>query len=429
MQGSGKGPCPARVGAWRLVVDIRAFRALRPRPELAAAVSAPPYDVIDVPEARALAAGNPDSFLHVSRPEIDLGDGVDADSPQVHARGRAALDDLVARGVLVRDGLPTLSVYRQSVAGVSQTGVACCVAVADYADGTVRIHEFTRPDKEADRTRHVDALDANDEPVFLLAQPDPAVAAVIDAVTASAPDVDVTAEDGVRHTLWVLADPVAIAEVVAAYAGHAALWVADGHHRSAAAQRVLAARQAEGRLVGGEDAFLAVVFAADEPTVLAYHRVVADLAGYDPASLLAALAASFEVVAADGPVEPAACREFGVYLPGGWYRLRALPGIVDQDDPVARLDVSVLQDRVLAPLLGIDDPRRDPRIRFVGGSRGTAELQRQVDAGEAAVAFSLHPTSVADLMALADAGLVMPPKSTWFEPKLRSGLVVHPFAP
>jgi uncharacterized protein (DUF1015 family) len=434
------------------VVDVRPFQALRPPRELAARVSAPPYDVMDVEEARAMAAGNPDSFLHVSRPEIDLPPDVDPYAPEVHAQGRQSLAEFVARGVLVRDVTPGYLVYRQRRGATCQTGVVGCAAVADYRGGVIRTHEHTRPDKENDRVRHVDALSAHDEPVFLLSPRSDAVEAVVNQVTAGTPTYDFTSDDKIGHTLWEVHDPGQVAALRTGLGAVPRLYVADGHHRSAAAVTVHRLRRerkdadADGagyagpthdgaatpegeddkRSDGEDAAFLAVVFPADQLRILPYNRVVSDLAGRTAEELLAALADDFEVTANPGAVEPDRRHDVGMYLDGRWYRLRVRSGTVDENDPVGRLDVTVLQDRVLAPLLGIGDPRTDPRIRFVGGIRGTDELVRLVKAGTAAVAFSLHPTSVDDLLAVADSGTVMPPKSTWFEPKLRSGLFVHP---
>jgi uncharacterized protein (DUF1015 family) len=417
-------PRPVRVWDSGAVATIRRFRVLRPTTDRVAAVAAPPYDVVDTDEARALAAGNPDSFLHVSRPEIDLADGTDPHTDEVYEAGRAALADLVARGVLVPDDAPRLLVYRQRMGAAVQTGVVGCAAVADYRAGVIATHEHTRHDKETDRTRHIGVLRAHDEPVFLMyrsgADGAATIADVLARVTAGEPAYDLVTDDGVGHTLWVVPDEDA-AVLEEAFAAVGTLYVSDGHHRSAAAARVA------DELAGtpGADEFPVVVFPADELTILAYNRVVRDLAGRDADAFLAALAGDFDVeMVADAP-EPGR-HHFGVYVAGRWYLLTAHEDVVDEADPIARLDVSVLQDRVLAPLLGITDPRTDERIAFVGGIRGTEELERLVDAGAFAVAFALHPTSPEDVMDVADQGLVMPPKSTWFEPKLRSGLFVHP---
>jgi uncharacterized protein (DUF1015 family) len=419
------------------VAELRPFRALRPSSRRAQAVAAPPYDVVDVQEARALAAGNPDSFLHVSRPEIDLPDG--AEPAAAHARGRVALADFERRGVFTRDAVPTLSVYRQRLGGAEQTGVVGGVSVADYRSGTIAVHEHTRPDKEDDRVAHADALDAHDEPVFLMYPADAGVDTLVKEVTSRPPDLDLTDQDGVVHTLWVVTDPAMIDGLTAGFAAIRRLYVADGHHRSAAAARLhelragtaaTAATDSTGADDAGETAiFPAVAFPAQQLTVLPYQRVVIDLGTFDPPRLLAALDERFDVQALDGtaPGDPRPERhQAGMYLAGRWYLLSARPDDVDETDPIARLDVSLLQNGVLAPLLGITDPRTDPRIGFVGGSRGSGELERLVDSGRYAVAFALHPTSPAEVMAVADLGLVMPPKSTWFSPKLASGLFVHP---
>jgi uncharacterized protein (DUF1015 family) len=404
------------------VVDVRPFEALRPAAGLEARVASPPYDVVDTEEARAWAAGDEDSFLRITRPEIDLAPGADPHGDEVYELGRGNLDDFVARGVLVRDAGPTYSVYRQVMGEVEQTGVVGAVPVADYDAGRVRIHEFTRPDKELDRVRHIDALDAQDEPVFLVHRPSAAVRAVVSAVAAREPSVDITTRDGVRHTIWVVDDAAEIAALRAALGEVGDLYVADGHHRSAAASRVHAAR---GATEGDHDAFLAVLFPLDVVNAMAYNRVVADLGGLSVEELLVGLdEVGFDVSAASGAVAPARPHEFGVHLDGDWFRARARD--VDEADPLARLDVSLLQDRVLGPLLGIGDPRTDARVAFVGGIRGTAEIERLVASGAAAVGFTLCPTALDDLVAVADSGAVMPPKSTWFEPKLASGLVLHP---
>ena len=403
------------------VAELRPFRALRPAPARAAAVAAPPYDVVDVAEARALVEGRPDSFLHVSRPEIDLPD--DASPAQVHARGRAALESLVARGVLVPDAVPTLSVYRQRRPGgagevLGQTGVVGLASVADYRSGAVAVHEHTRPDKEDDRTEHLAALGAHDEPVFLMYPGRASIDALVAAVTRRAPDVELRDHDGVEHTLWIVADPTDVGQLTAAFADVPTLYVADGHHRSAAAARL----HEQAPDLPGSDAFPVVAFPAEQLTVLPYHRVVAA----PLAATALAPPAGFDVHAGDARTPDTLARhEFGLYAGGRWHRLTARPDTVDEADPIARLDVALLQAAVLGPHFGIADPRTDPRLAFVGGSRGTGELVALVDSGRYAAAFALHPTSAAEVMAVADRGLVMPPKSTWFDPKLASGLFVH----
>ena len=405
------------------MVEVGPFRALRPAAGLAGRVLSPPYDVVDVEEARTYAGGDPDSFLRISRPEIDLPASVEPHSDEVYALGRANLEDFLARGVLVRDEAPTYSVYRQVMGDVVQTGVVAVVGVEDYDAGRVRVHELTRPDKENDRVRHIDALDAQDEPVFLLSRRSADVDRIVGLVTAREPSVDLVSREGVGHTLWVVDRPEEIAALHGAFAAAGDLYVADGHHRSAAASRVHAAR---GSGPGEHGSFLAVVFPIDDVHVMAYNRVVADLAGHDADGFLSALGADFDVVPVNTAVVPSRAHEFGVHLDGRWFRAVLRDGVVDDGDPLARLDVSVLQERVLGPLLGVGDPRTDARIAFVGGIRGTAEIERLVASGRAAVGFTLFPTSTVDLVAVADAGHVMPPKSTWFEPKLASGLFLHP---
>jgi uncharacterized protein (DUF1015 family) len=390
-------------------------------------VAAPPYDVVDVAEARALAAGNPESFLHVSRPEIDLPEDVDPHAPEVYAQGRTALGTMISSGVLAQDAEPGFLVYRQRSGEAVQTGIVGCASVADYRAGVIATHEHTRPDKEDDRVAHIDALGAHDEPVFLMFREEGAAAdAIADVVAATAAGdhlEDFSTPDGVAHTLWAVPAGAPTAALIDAFSALPRLYVADGHHRSAAAERVARRRHD----AGGSALFLVVTFPASELTVLPYNRVVADLGGRSPEEFRRAVEETFELLPADGPVAPAAAGQVGVYLEGRWHAATTRPGLVDATDPVARLDISVLQDRVLGPLLGIEDPRTDQRISFVGGSRGTAELERLVSSGRFAVAFSMPATTTADVMDVADEGRVMPPKSTWFEPKLASGLFLHPF--
>jgi len=404
---------------------MRSFRALRPASQQAAArVLAPPYDVVDSAEASALAAGNPLSLLHVTRPEIDLPTGADPSGPQAHAGAKAALAALVESGTLVRDDAERFLAYRLVRAGRVQTGVVGCAAVADYLNGVIAVHERTRTDKEADRVAHIDAVDAHDEAVLLMYRPDGpgavAIAEVLARTTAGEPWYDVTDDDGVRHIVWPV-DRADTPLLAGAFAALAHLYVADGHHRSAAAALVASRRGGS----GASTLFPVVAFPAGELTVLPYHRVVRDLAGLDEQAFLDAVGEAFVVEPSATAVEPAQAWTYGIRLLSGWYRarLRADPAA---GDLLSRLDAAVLADRVLAPLLGITDPRTDPRIAFVGGSRGTAELDRLVDGGAAAVAFSMPATTPDQVMSVADAGLVMPPKSTWFSPKLASGLFLHP---
>jgi uncharacterized protein (DUF1015 family) len=378
--------------------------------------------VLDTDEARALAAGDPYSFLHVVKPEIDLPATVPHDDPRVYAGGRAAFDSMLERGWMIPDPRPALYVYRLERQGRAQTGVVGLVPVEDYESGRVRRHELTRADKELDRVRHTRALGAQPGLVFLACRPDPALARALAEAAAAPPDSDFVAADGVRHAVWAVPRGSAREAVEAALERVPHVYIADGHHRAAAYARV--ARDA----ASGEAAFVAALFPGDELTLLDYNRVVTELGGRTPAQFREALSeAGFRLTAAGAPVRPAQPGIFGMYLAGQWFRLDLVSPPGPQGDPVSRLDVSVLADRVLRPLLGIEDVRTDKRIDFVGGGRGVEELARRVDAGAAAAAFSLCATRLDDVFRVADSGGIMPPKSTWFEPKLRSGLLVHVF--
>ena len=402
---------------------LHPFRAVLPAPELAARVAAPPYDVVSRREAADLAAGNPVSFLHVGRADIDLPDDVDPHDARVYARARGNLYRLLAEGALVREREPALYVYRETIGSRAQIGVVGCVHVGDYERDVIRKHERTRPDKEDDRTRHILALDAHAEAVLLAyrdrSDVDRLVAETMDAAPAL---FDFTAADGVRHTVWRALDASALVE---AFSAVPVAYVADGHHRSASAWR--AAQELGARPGDEHEWFPAALCPASGLAILPYHRVIRDLGGLTPKAALDRLATV-------GPLVPAADRlpphagSFGLYLDGRWHLLELAPDSIDRADPVRSLDVWLLQERVLRPVFGIGDPSTDERIDFVGGIRGTRDLEARVDSGDAALAVSMWPTSMAQLMAVADAGAIMPPKSTWFEPKLSSGLFVHPFA-
>ena len=402
---------------------IRPFTGLRPAPGRAAEVAAPPYDVLSTEEARKRAAGKPWSFLHISKPEIDLPPGTDPHAPQVYAKAAENLQRMLAQKVLERDRQPCYYAYRLIMDGQVQTGVVAAASVADYDSNRIRKHEFTRPDKEDDRVRQIEALNAQTGPVLLAYPNAPDVDALLAQVTGGEPDADVTADTGVRHSLWKIEDAGAQDRLTQAFDAMPALYIADGHHRSAAASRVAAARRATG--AESCNFFLAVAFPHHQMRILPYNRVVTDLNGLSRQELLSKIGQSFALRAASGAVTPAKPGEFGLYLTGQWYRLNIHPGQLPMNDPVERLDVSLLADCLLAPLLGIADPRRDRRIDFIGGIRGVAELEKRVDSGEMVAAFSMFPTRMEDLMAVADVGEVMPPKSTWFEPKLADGLVSH----
>jgi uncharacterized protein (DUF1015 family) len=409
---------------------LKPFRSWRPRPDVCAQVASPPYDVLSSDEARAMAAGNPLSFLHVVKPEIDLDPGVDVYSPEVYATGAANLRRLMDDGVLLRDERPSLYLYRQRMGDHVQTGLVAGASVDEYEAGVIKKHEHTRQKKEDDRTRHIDALNANTGPVFLTYRAQREIDEMVARLTAGDPEYDFVAADGIQHVLWVVADPADRDALVAAFARVPVLYVADGHHRSAAGTRIRALRRdANPHHTGDEhyNYFLAVIFPDNQMKILDYNRVVRDLNGLGDDAFLARIGERFDVEPTDDG-RPEGARSFGMYLGGRWYRLRANDTGDPVGDPVRSLDVAILQDNLLAPVLGIGDPRSDERIDFVGGIRGLAELEKLVDSGRFAVAFALHPTSIDQLFAVADAGLVMPPKSTWFEPKLRSGLIVRPLS-
>ena len=408
------------------MAQLHPFRALRPPPERAREVASVPYDVVDTKEARALAAGRPWSFLHVVRPEIDLPDDVDVHDGVVYELGRENLDRFLREVPFVEEDRPSLYVYRLVLDGRAQTGVVGCCAIDEYDDGRIRKHERTRPDKEDDRTRHVVEMRAQAEPILLDYRDRADVDALVAEAVRAAPLYDFTADDGVAHTVWRVRDPEPLRE---AFQRVPLLYVADGHHRAASASRARAHfRERNPRHDGSEDynRVLATVFPAGQLRILPYNRVVKDLGGRSASAFLAALGARFPVSPAGDPT-PARRGDFRLFVEGDggprWhaFRIEPTPGA----SAIASLDVSLLQDEVLAPLLGIGDPRTDPRVDFVGGIRGAAELEKRVREKRAAAAFALHATSMAELMAVSDANEIMPPKSTWFEPKLRSGLFVH----
>jgi uncharacterized protein (DUF1015 family) len=407
---------------------VRPFTGLRPAPGYAELVAAPPYDVVNETEARALATGKEYSFLHVSRPEIDLPQGTDPYSAEVYRKGRDNLDRMIADGVMVRDQAPCYYVYRLTMNEHQQTGLVAAASVQAYNRNRIKKHEFTRPVKEDDRVRNIESLNAQTGPVFLVYKHRPAIDDTLAATTRGAPQVDLTAADGIRHELWVVTEPAVIKHLDDQFEDLEALYVADGHHRSAAAARVAANREAENPGHNGEESynyFLTVIFPDNQMQILDYNRVIRDLNGHSKESFLEAVAKTFLVKPSTQPVKPAAPAEFGMYLQGQWFHLRLRDGIEMPADPVSRLDVSLLADHLIAPILGITDPRRDDRIDFVGGIRGLDGLAARVDSGEMSLAFSLYPTQMSGLMEVADAGKVMPPKSTWFEPKLADGLVSH----
>jgi len=406
------------------MATLKPFRALRPTREKAAAVSAVPYDVVSTAEARALAAGNPLSFLHVSRPEIDLPNGTDPYSDAVYAKAAEAFEALQREAPLSSDEPPALYVYRLRLGDREQTGVAGVSSIDEYDIGVIRKHERTRKDKEDDRTRHMMTLKSQTGPVFLTFRDRPAVDELVVAAKKEEPLFDFTAPDGVSHTIWRLSED-ASKRLEEAFRAAPLFYIADGHHRAASAARARAQRKAANPShTGSEDYnfFLTVVFPASQVRILPYNRVVKDLSGRWPQAFLAELQRRFKV-REDAPAAPAAKGEVCLYLAGRWYGV-ALPK-PGTGRAIEGLDADLLQRHILDPLLEIKDIRTDKRVDFVGGIRGTKELEKIVDSGRAAVAFSLHPVSVDDLMAISDAGEIMPPKSTWFEPKLRDGLLIH----
>jgi len=402
------------------MATVTPFSALRPDPQLAAEVCELPYDVMSSEEAKTMAAGNPLSFLRVSKPEIDLPAGTDLYSDAVYAKGRENFQKLIADGVLRRDPAPMFHLYRQVMGGHSQIGLVGLASCEEYLQNIVKKHELTRPDKEDDRVRHIETLDAQTGPVFLTYQAQPEIDALVSRITSGQPEVDFTAPDGVRHSSWPVADRADIEFLVAAFAKMPALYIADGHHRSAAAGRVYQSRDG----AGGSSGFLTVIFPHNQMNIMAYNRVLKDLNGHSPDDILAALGRVFDVAEDANPM-PAGKHRLSFYHGSKWLGLTFKPEFTSGRSAIDLLDVSLLQDEILAPLFGIDDPRTSKRLAFVGGIRGTAELEKLVDSGEFACAFSMFPTGIEDLMEIADAGGIMPPKSTWFEPKLRDAMFSH----
>lgn len=402
------------------MATIRPFAALRPKPELASRICELPYDVISSDEARRMAAGNSLSFLHVSKPEIDLPPATDIYDASVYAKGCENFQRLISDGALRQDDKPCFYLYRQVMGNHSQVGLVAAASCQEYLAGIVKKHELTRPDKEDDRVRHVEALSSQTGPVFLTYRSVASLDDLFAKKVTEQPDVDFTAKDGVRHTSWVISDALTIQTIEQAFARIPYLYIADGHHRSAAAARVFQSRKGSGESAG----FLTVIFPHDQMQILPYNRVMKDLNGLTPEVLLQKLDAVFILKEAGAP-QPTRKHELGFYVGGTWRTLNFRPSFASTNDPIEKLDVTLLQKYVLAPLFGIADPRTSKRINFVGGIRGTAELEKLVDSGDYACAFSMFPTSIEDLMAIADAGGIMPPKSTWFEPKLRDAMFCH----
>ncbi|MGN6553208.1 MAG: DUF1015 domain-containing protein [Verrucomicrobiota bacterium] len=402
------------------MATVKPFAALRPKPELADRICELPYDVMSSEEARQMASGNPLSFLHVSKPEIDLPPGTDLYSPEVYAKGSANFQKLIAESALKQDAQPSFYLYRQIMGRHSQIGLVAAASCEEYLKGIIKKHELTRPDKEDDRVRHIEALNSQTGPVFLTYRAVPALDQFVASKTSENPDVDFTGADGVRHSSWAVSDAAGIQLIEAEFAKIPFLYIADGHHRSAAAARVYQSRQG----AGGSASFLSVIFPHNQMQILPYNRVLKDLNGLSPEELLQKLDAVF-IIAPQGSPSPTRKHELGLFLSGKWHTLHFRPTFAATTDPIEKLDVTLLQKYVLDPVFGINDPRTSKRINFVGGIRGTAELEKLVNSGEYACAFSMFPTSIEDLMIIADAGGIMPPKSTWFEPKLRDAMFCH----
>ena len=407
---------------------VRPFKAFRPKPEYAGEVAAKPYDVLNSDEAREEVKGHPLSFLHIGKPEVDLDPAIDLHDPRVYAKGKENLQKLIDQKVLVEDPDPYLYVYAQTLEGQTQYGIVGCASVEEYWNDTIRKHELTRKDKEEDRCNHVRVTNSHSGPIFLTYQDNAGIDAIVSRVVSAPPENDHVAADGIRHQSWVIKDRTTIKKLQQLFAATPHLYVADGHHRSAAAGTVGRERKLANPKHRGDEEynfFLAVCFPASQLRILDYSRVVKDLNGLSSREFFEKLKGKFSVQTIQGRPRLSKKGEFGLYLEKTWYIMTAMDALLNNNDPVERLDVAILQNQLLDPVLGVKDPRTDKRIDFIGGIRGMGELEKRVDSGQMKVAFSLFPTSIHELIAIADAGKIMPPKSTWFEPKLRDGLFVH----
>jgi uncharacterized protein (DUF1015 family) len=408
---------------------VRPFKAIRPRKDLAEKVAALPYDVMDSDEAREMVKGNPYSFLHVDKAEIDLDRSIDLYDKKVYEKASENLNKMIEDGVLVEENKPCLYIYRLIMNGKSQTGIVGCTSVDEYMNNIIKKHEFTRAEKEQDRINHVDYCDAHTGPIFLTYRNRKDLHDIMDAWTKKEPVYNFKAEDGISHIVWVIDDEATINKIKELFGKIDYLYIADGHHRAASAVKVGAKRRQENPNYTGEEEFnffLSVIFPDSDLNVMDYNRVVKDLNGLSSKEYMDKVSEKFEISEynGEGCFKPTSKNTYGMYLDSKWYKLTAKQGTFNPNDPVERLDVSILQNNLLRPILGIEDPRTDKRIDFIGGIRGLKELEKRVNEGMK-VAFSMYPTTVDDLMSIADAGKVMPPKSTWFEPKLRSGLFIH----
>ncbi|GAB4268429.1 MAG: DUF1015 domain-containing protein [Candidatus Rifleibacteriota bacterium] len=408
---------------------VRPFKGLRPPKEVAPKLASLPYDVINSEEAREIAKDNPQSFLHVVKPEIDLEPGISLYDQRVYDKAVENFKMFREKGWLKQDESDCFYIYKEVMDGRAQIGLVCCVSAQEYWEGKIKRHEFTRKAKEEDRLKHVDLVNANAGPVFLTYPAKDEINRLVDEIVKTEPEVDFVSDDKVQHTLWVIKDNAWIEKMVKEFAGIPALYVADGHHRTQAAARLAKLRAEKNPNHTGDEEynfFLAVIFPHNHLHIMDYNRAVVDLNDHSEEEFINKIREKFEVERIDYK-KPTAANTFGMYLKGTWYKLTAKPGTFDPADPVNSLDVAILQNNLLSPILGIGDPRTDERIDFIGGIRGIKELEKIVDSGKFAVSFSMFPTSIEQLMKIADSGKVMPPKSTWFEPKLRSGLVIHTY--
>lgn len=409
---------------------IRPFKGYRPTAELCEKVAALPYDVMTSEEAREMVKGNPYSFLHVDKAEIDLPESIDHYSDEVYEKAKENLNSMIEKGIYIQDEKPVLYIYRLTMNGKSQTGIAACTSIDEYIENKIKKHELTRADKEEDRIRHVDTCNANTGPIFLTYRNKPSIDSIINEWVRKEPVYDFTSDDGISHTVWVIDDEAVINDIVNEFKSVPALYIADGHHRNASAVKVGLKRRAEKPDYTGDEEFnyyLSVIFPDNQLYIMDYNRVVKDLNGYSSEEFINEISKKFNVLEykGDSCCKPEKKHTFGMYLDGKWYLLEAKDSIVNENDSVACLDVSILQNELLSPVLGIGDPRTDKRIDFVGGIRGLEELEKRVDSGEMKIAFSMYPTTMEQLMNIADDNKIMPPKSTWFEPKLRSGIFIH----
>ncbi len=410
---------------------IRPFRGLRVKPNLAAGVTSPPYDTMSTAEARAMAGDNQNSFFRIDKPEIEFADSFNPYDPQVYARGKQNLDAFQSHGVLLRDPKPCFYLYRQTMDGRLQTGLLALTSVAEYNTGKIKKHEHTRPEKVNDRANHIIASNSQASPVLSTFKWNADIARIFDAVQSKLPLIDFVSDDQVRHEFWIIDDALTIERLVSVFAKEIeSLYIADGHHRSEAASEICRRLMEKNPNHTGEEPynfFLNGLFADRELYIMPYNRVIRDLNNHTLAQLLSEAEKKFEIEKTALPTfaTPTTQHQFGLYAEGNWYRLNARVGSFDPAHPVNSIDVAILAENLICPLLGVHNPRTDKRIDFVGGIRGVMELEKLVDSGQFKIAFSLYPTSISQLLTVADAGEVMPPKSTWFEPKLRSGLVVN----